>query len=291
MRYINTSGYNPKKLKIESQKKLVEISSKPTIEEKKAYLDVVNNQIWTKHKAEFTKLSHNKCWFTEAYATVSDFQIEHFRPKKRVQLTIKKDKYIEARTTSDGNGYWWLSYELENFRLAGGKPNQYKGSYFPLESGSRIASAANSSWRLEKPMFIDPCEKKDVELLTYDGVEPKESNPDVNSLEHIRARISINIYGLKINKLKNARSQIYEVAKNYYRNAETNWAAMGENNGSNQVAYNLAKQNFDSNCSYLVFMLKPNKEFTRMVLAFLIASNQLWIQEYVIDIAKNNKFI
>ncbi len=39
MRYINTSGYNPKKLKIESQKKLVELNSFPTIIEKKAFLD------------------------------------------------------------------------------------------------------------------------------------------------------------------------------------------------------------------------------------------------------------
>jgi hypothetical protein len=291
MRYINTSGYNPKKYKIESQKKLVEISSQPTIEEKKAYLDVVANQIWTKHKPEFEKLSHNKCWFSEAYATISDFQIEHFRPKKRVHLINNKDIYIEARTVSDATGYWWLSYEIENFRLVGGKPNQYKGSYFPLESGSRIASPLNNSWRFEKPMFIDPCVKADVELLTYDGVEPKESNPDVNTLDHIRARISITIYGLKINKLKNARSKVFEVAKNYYNSAELNWNAMNINNGLSQVAYNLAKENFDNNCSNLVFMLKPNKEFTRMVLAFLIAANHDWVNEYIIEIAQDLKFI
>lgn len=291
MRFINITGYNPKKLKIEAQKKLVEITSKPTIQEKKDYLDIAKNQIWTKHKRAFEKLSHNKCWFTEAYATVSDFQIEHFRPKKRVHLINKKDIYIEARTVSDDTGYWWLSYEIENFRLAGSKPNQFKGTYFPLEFGSNIASPINNTWKKEKIMFLDPCVKEDIKLITYDGVDPKESNPDANSLEHIRARISINIYGLKINKLKNARSRIFEVVKNYFQLAELNWNSMKENNGVNEVAYNLAKENFDNSCSNLVFMLKPNKEFTRMVLAFLIAANHDWIDEYILDIAKANKFI
>lgn len=291
MRYINTSGYNPKKLKIESQKKLVELNSFPTIIEKKAFLDIAANQIWTKHKVAFEKLSHHKCWFSEAFATVSDFQIEHFRPKKRVQLIRNKDNYLEARTVADDEGYWWLSYELDNFRLAGSKPNQFKGSYFPLESGSRIGTSLSDSWKLEKPMFIDPCKKEDVDLITYDGVEPKEANPDVNSIEHIRARISINLFGLKIDKLKNARSRVFETAKNYYNSAELNWNAMNENNGINQVAYNLAKQNFDNNCSYLVLMLKPDKEFTRMVLAFLIAANLNWVNQYILDIAKANKFI
>ncbi|KFF03873.1 HNH endonuclease family protein [Chryseobacterium luteum] len=291
MRYINVEGYNPKSLKIVSQKKLSEMISKVSIAEKKAYLDVPDNQIWTKYKRGFERLSHNKCWFTEAYSTLSDFHIEHFRPKKKIYLIKNKDPYIEERIATDNNGYWWLSFELGNFRLAGGKPNQYKGNYFPLESGSKVAKELDNSWRNEKPMFLDPCVKEDVELITYDGVEPKESNPDINSLEHIRARISIKIYALKINKLKNARSRIFEVAKNYYNSAELNWKALNENNGVNQVAYNLAKENFDVSCSNLVLMLKPNKEFTRMVLVFLVSTNLDWIEEYIIDVAKANKFI
>ncbi len=38
MRYINTTGYNPKALKIELQKKNVEIISLSTIQEKKIFL-------------------------------------------------------------------------------------------------------------------------------------------------------------------------------------------------------------------------------------------------------------
>jgi len=291
MRFINTSGYNPKSWKAESQKKLKAMVACPTIDDKKAFLNTAANWTWTEHKPAFEKMSHKKCWFSEAYATVSDFQIEHFRPKKKIDLVRSKDDYQEKRTVADTNGYWWLSYELENFRLAGGKPNQIKGNYFPLETNSLVARQLDNSWRREVSILLDPCVQSDTALITYDGVEPKEANPNPASLEHIRARVSIKVYGLKIDKLKNARARVHEEAKNYYSNALPNWNAMNANQGLNQVAYDLAKENFDRSCMNLVFMLKPNKEFTRMVLAFLVAANQLWVQQYVIDIAKNNKFI
>jgi hypothetical protein len=291
MRYINTSGYNPKCWKTESQKKLKSLVACPTITEKKAFLDVQENKSWTILKKEFEKLSNYKCWFSEAYASVSDFEIEHFRPKKRVHLITSKDDYIEKRTVTDTNGYWWLSYELENFRLAAHKPNQFKGNYFPLEANSLIANVLDNSWRREVPMLLDPCIESDTRLLTYDGIEPKEANPDNRTIEHIRARISIEIYGLKIPKLKNARSRVYEEAKNYYTMALINWNAMNINRGVNVIAYDLAKINFDTNCVNLVQMLKPNKQFTRMVLAFLVSANQPWVQQYIIDISIDRKYI
>lgn len=291
MRFINTSGYNPKKWKAESQKKLKAMIALTKIDDKKAFLVTRGNDTWIQHKSSFERLSHYKCWFSEAYASVSDFEVEHFRPKKRVHLIKSKDDYQEKRTTTDDNGYWWLSYELENFRLAARKPNQIKGNYFPLHSNSLIAKELDNSWRKEVPILIDPCVKTDVNLITYDGVEPKPANPNDTTLEYIRARISIKVYGLKIDKLKNARSRVYEVAKNYFKNAQFNWEAINKYKGVNQDAYNLAKENFENNCMNLVFLLRPDQQFTRMVLAFLIATNHTWIQQYVIDIARRNKYI
>jgi hypothetical protein len=263
----------------------------PTIADKKAFLDFKENKTWSKHKKAFEKMSNYKCWFSEAYASVSDFEIEHFRPKKRIHLIKSKDDYQEKRSVSDENGYRWLSYELENFRLAGSKPNRFKGNYFPLETASSVAMKLDNSWRKETPILIDPCFESDTSLITYDGVEPKEANPDDSTLEHIRARISIKVYGLKIDKLKNARSRVFEVATNYFNNAQLNWDGMNSFDGINQDAYNLAKVNFDNNCTNLVFLLRPNQQFTQMVLAFLIASNQTWVQQYVIDIARDMNFI
>jgi hypothetical protein len=287
MRFINTIGYNPRKWSVESQKK--HLAMRLTAD-KKAFLDIPANKTWNWHKEAFERLSHNKCWFSEAYASVSDFEIEHFRPKKRVHLIRSKDNYPERRTATDINGYWWLSYELENLRLAGSKPNQFKGNYFPLETNSTIATQLNNSWRKEIPILLDPCKREDAGLITYDGVEPKEANLDPATLEHIRARISIKVYGLKINKLKIARSRVYEEAKNYYENSLSNWTVMNQG-GITPAVYDLARRNFERNCRNLVSMLLPYKEFTRMVLAFLIAANQEWVQHYVIDIATGMGYI
>ena len=291
MRFINTKGYNPKDWQREQQFKLLALRGCINKEARSAFLNVANNKTWNRHKAYFEKLSHGKCWFTEANATVSDYAIEHFRPKNKVDLITSKDDYAEKRNSSDVNGYWWLAYELENLRLAAYKPNQLKGNYFPLRNDSIIATAHNNSWRKEIPMLLDPCVANDVSLLTYEGVEPVPSNSDETEIDHIRARISIKVYGLKHDKLKKARSRSYEEAKNYYRTCERNWEAIQNYAGVNPEAYQLALENFSDNCTNLVEMLRPDKQFTRMILAFLTCMNKQWIQAYILQIATSRKYI
>lgn len=152
MRYINIKGYNPKIWKKEQRLKLLALRACADSTARKTFLDTAGNKTWNHHKPSFEKLSHGKCWFTEANATVSDYAIEHFRPKKKIDLITSKDDYPEKRTASDINGYWWLAYELENLRLAAYKPNQLKGNYFPLRSDSVIATADNNTWRKEFSM-------------------------------------------------------------------------------------------------------------------------------------------
>jgi hypothetical protein len=291
MRFINVTGYNPKAWRQQAHLKTIELFASEAAGNEKAFLDVRVNKIWTLLIKPFEKLSHNKCWFSEAYASVSDFQVEHFRPKKSVNLIRNKDPYPEKRTVACDKGYWWLSYEFENLRLAGGKPNQKKGTYFPLHSTSIIAKAKNNSWRKELPMLLDPCVKRDTELIAYEGTEPVPDNPNPTSIDHIRARISIEIYGLRIDKLKKARSRVFEEAKNYHDFAASNWAAMNVNGGMNEVAFNLAKENFHKSCVNLVMMLRPDREFTKMVYSYLKGLNQSWIDDFIISPAKSSRYL
>ena len=291
MRFINKEGYNPKEWQKEQRLKLIALRTSINKTERTQFFSVAENKTWNRHKSAFEKLGHGKCWFTEANATVSDYAIEHFRPKNKTDLIRSKDDYHERRITPDINGYWWLAYELDNLRLAAYKPNQLKACYFPLRSDSAIATADNNSWRRELPILLDPCVQSDVYLLTFDGIEPIPSNTDPTSIEHIRARISIKIFGLKHDRLKKARARLFEEIKNYYRNCERNWDAMQNFDGIHIEAYQLAFENFSDNCVNLVDILRPDKQFTRMTLAFLKGMNKQWVEEYILKIASDKKYI
>lgn len=292
MRYINMTGYRPRGWQKKADQQLMALRHCAGSPQRSAYLNISANKIWNEHKQYFERLSHNKCWFSEARASVSDYAIEHFRPKKRIDLIKSKDNYSECRTVTDTNGYWWLSYEFENFRLAAYKPNQLKANYFPLASGSIIATELDNSWRREKYMLLDPCVKHDTTLLTYDGEKPIEANTNPLSIDHIRARISIKVYGLeRMQRLKSARAIILQHLKNYYNEASRNWNAMNNHKGSNEEAYLLAKSNFSNNCGYIIKMLRPDKEFTMMVLAFLNGMNKYWVRNFIISVAKSKRYI
>ncbi|WP_452232060.1 hypothetical protein [Lacinutrix sp. MEBiC02595] len=290
MRHINFSGYKPKNWQAKADKKLLELRSRSSAD-RKIFIDASGNRIWSEHRLPLQRLSKNKCWFSEADPSVSDLEIEHFRPKKSISPLNNKDNYPEKRVIVDREGYWWLSYNLENFRLAGRKPNQLKRTYFPLETSSIIANNNDESWRLENNMLLDPCVKDDIKLLTYDGTTPTEAIPNTSSTDHIRARISIKVYGLTHSNLKRARSRVYEEAKNYFESAKQNWIALNINKGVNQDAYDLALENFNTQCTNLVSLLHPKRTFTKMLYAFLDDLSLAWVDDYVLDIADSKGYL
>ena len=42
-----------------------------------------NNNLWTDLKDWLQDLSHQKCWYSEAIESFSDYEVDHFRPKNR----------------------------------------------------------------------------------------------------------------------------------------------------------------------------------------------------------------
>ena len=89
-------------------------------------------------------LSHDKCWYTEAKHCADYPEIEHFRPKKRAW-----DEY----GTEVHQGYYWLAFNLANYRLCKPMPNRKKGTYFPLTDERRRARSPNDCHLDELPLF------------------------------------------------------------------------------------------------------------------------------------------
>lgn len=154
-----------------------ELEQLPTAEERKAFIDA-HAGIWGRIKDQLLEMSHGKCWYSEAPDAVSDWHVDHYRPKKRA---LDEDK-------TEHDGYHWLAFDWNNYRIAGSYPNsphkdgggttRGKWDYFPLATGSIRASWDHRDFSHEICLLLDPARPNDPKLLTFDeeGV-PGASDP------------------------------------------------------------------------------------------------------------------
>jgi hypothetical protein len=285
MRFIDTSELDTTAFEALAVLKRAELEAlDPTNSDNyKDFLDLTENAIWNTIKTDLENLSNKKCWYTEAFAGLSDFQVDHFRPKKRVSLIKPFHKYNEARKVACKKGYWWLSYDVTNYRLSGGKPNNKKRNYFPLRSDSPVAAPQDDSWKTEIPIILDPCIETDPALLNFSGTIPEPSNPDATSIENIRAKISIRVYDLDSEKLKKPKSEIYEIVLKVVSQGQRFWDLMKVHKGVNPPAYTDALGSFAENCVLLVSFLNPEKrQFTRMIFCYYKSQTNEWIKDHVL---------
>jgi hypothetical protein len=145
----------------------------------------------------------NKCWYTEAYESVSSIHVDHYRPKGRVKDLDKKEC----------EGYWWLAFDWNNYRICGQLINVKKADVFPIVEGARANCTDPTSLELEAPLLIDP-KTDETRLITYekdeDGCRAVPS-AGINESEEYRAEKTIEVLGLNIrNRLNQKRADFWD---------------------------------------------------------------------------------
>jgi hypothetical protein len=161
-------------------------------------------QIWGDLKPHLSALRKEKCWYSESLNPTSDKNVDHFRPKGRVEEDATHE------------GYWWLAFTPRNFRYASQWCNQRrvddthgtsggKSDHFPLLAHGVRARQEGDDLELEDPELLDPIDPDDWKLLTFlpDGF-PTPAKPE-GTAEHRRAVKSIEIYHLHCKPLVNGR--------------------------------------------------------------------------------------
>jgi hypothetical protein len=88
------------------------------------------------------KQFNNKCWYTEAYDSVSSIHVDHYRPKGRVR----------DLSGIEDDGYWWLAFNWKNYRICGQLINVKKSDIFPIIEGERATS--ESPLEFEAPLIL-----------------------------------------------------------------------------------------------------------------------------------------
>lgn len=164
-------------------------------------------------KAALEKLFHDKCAYCETpLAAASDWDVEHFRPKKAVA------------ERQDHSGYYWLAYEWTNLypscqhcnqsrkdRPRWGDPETGpaagKLDQFPLEDEGTRALLPTDDLQTERRLLIDPCEDQPEDHLRYtvDG-------QIVAVQDDRQGATSIQVFNLKRRRLRDARREIIAAA-------------------------------------------------------------------------------
>lgn len=156
----------------------------------------------------------HKCWYCESTIQRADVNVDHFRPKS------------EVLDVPGHHGYWWLAYEVANYRISckhcnsggarfnGVREGRAKGSQFPLLAGPR-AWNPRDDLSLEQPLILDPARRGDPDLLGFDtaGYARRSDTPysQVEAKSDVcRAEETIRILALNATQIREQRSHLME---------------------------------------------------------------------------------
>ncbi len=236
---------------------LIDLLKAETCSKKRKVIIKKNSKHWRNPELlEFLKkLSNNKCWYTEARFAAEYPQVEHFRPK-----SCARDENWKLCH----EGYWWLAFDITNYRLSKPMPNVVKGTYFPIRKRRFAALEPTDSVETEDSLFIDPTVEDDCQLIAFNRLgqpEPIGEPPvDLDDWDLKRIEFSIKRYRLDDEDLCNLRKALWQSINerfNEYRRllnkakTENNKIAAGQ---ANQVKEELKK-----------FISNPEQEFTSVV--------------------------
>ncbi len=255
----------PDEIKAALKKAADELDAIQDPKARKAHIEG-NSKAWTAVRDYLSGMSSKKCWYSEARESVSRYQVDHFRPHGRAKQA--------AKTCTEG--YSWLAFDLDNFRLAGMLCNtvnkEYseesvgKGDWFPLVDPTRRATLDNRDIDGESPILLDPTDPEDPAKLWFneDGtvVPAPELEPDAQA----SVTLAIDYLGLKQSILIGQRRRTMRQA----RRAINRYKAVaripkGERSANDRANLNEAE-------AELLAMSSPSGEFAAAVRCYLIAN-------------------
>lgn len=199
MRYIDATNKKPSKTWLKKAKKLTQqLCSIDSLDDKIAFIKK-NQKTWKELEGFLRKLSHDKCWYSEAKDSASYWHVDHFRPKAEI-------KDLDGQKLE---GYWWLAFDWTNYRLAGSAINTPKSSKFPVRHGTEWAVDPEDDIDDEEPYLLDPTKITDPGLLTFDEEGMPKPLCVKDGWNKERVEVSIGILNLKYDLLIQARKKVW----------------------------------------------------------------------------------
>ena len=159
-----------------------------------------NENLWKELRDWLYSLSHGKCWYSEARDVFSYVDVEHYRPKAQVKR--------KARGTKK-EGYWWVAFDWQNYRMCGQVGNKKKGIFFPLAELSPVSTWGGLSINNELPLLLDPAKEGDSAFLSFNEEGAVEALADADPLSRLRVKETVEKLNLNYPRLKKARQRVW----------------------------------------------------------------------------------
>jgi hypothetical protein len=148
-----------------------------------------------------TEIHHRKCWYSEAMESVSSYHVDHFRPKGRAAQMDKTER----------SGYWWLTFDWKNYRLAGQLLNVKKRDLFPVQYPGFAQAANPLSLHAEGPILLDPL-TNDAWFVSFERIDDGEclatACPGLAQPKTDRVTLTIEVLGLNRLPLLNSKRAV-----------------------------------------------------------------------------------
>jgi hypothetical protein len=126
--------------------------------------DFKGREAWTKFKNAMAPATFGKCGYCEVNVVAVDRfkgDVEHYRPKGRVDLLVVEPDGTVKVGRLFKSGYHWLAYSWSNYILTCNPCNSaHKRNFFPLKAAPAAAPDAGDE-ATEDPLLLNPFGPKD----------------------------------------------------------------------------------------------------------------------------------
>lgn len=254
----------PEEVKAALRQAAADLDALADLAQRKDYINA-NRDKWAAMRTYLSDMSHGKCWYSEARESVSRYQVDHFRPHGRSKQAAKQ--YSE--------GYSWLAFDIENFRLAGVLCNTVnqefseesvgKGDWFPLVDPARRATLQNRNTAQETPVLLDPTDPDDPYKLRFDEDGNVAPDPEMPADQRAAVEEAITCLGLRQSRLNERRRAVLRRAtRAAMRFKEASRVPAGARTVRDTANLNEAR-------AELLAMSAPSAEFAAAVRCLLVA--------------------
>lgn len=288
MIFINPDAVRPPHDWVQNALRLTRELLRKSPDEREAFITRHRDATWGDRELlrALRAVAGNKCWYSEVRLEGADPNIDHFRPKGRVR-EVDEDFHNAGQTSA---GYWWLAFEVQNFRLTAMHANQRrvdestsggKWDYFPVR-GDRCSELTVWGCIAEDNLALDPCKASDVRLLWFDpDGNPCPSPWCTSESDKHRVKATIWLYHLDKNELQQRRAKHVEEIRIELRKADAYHKLWNPNGPRPDLQ---AKNTFDMKVAEIRAKLVDEAEFAGAKRSAVRMSlpDYPWIDEFIL---------